>query len=163
MRQFTATVFILHEARALLLFHKKHQTWMPPGGHIEPNETPAEAARREVLEETGLEIMFVGQENIWFDEQPPITRSIERPHHMLLEYIPAVGVEPAHEHIDFCYVARPTSSLQPCERQEIRWFTLEQIESLPPASIFPDVQKTLIHLLAHEKSHFCSGHRPACR
>ncbi|MGH3820933.1 MAG: NUDIX domain-containing protein, partial [Pseudonocardiaceae bacterium] len=28
--------------------------WMLPGGHVEPDENPAEAALREVTEETGL-------------------------------------------------------------------------------------------------------------
>lgn len=30
--------------------------WCLPGGHIEPNETPEEAVKRETKEETGLEI-----------------------------------------------------------------------------------------------------------
>ena len=46
MRQFTTSVYILEEQKVLLIFHKKLQKWLPPGGHIEPNEAPPEAARR---------------------------------------------------------------------------------------------------------------------
>lgn len=34
-------------------------TWSFPGGHIEPGETAADAARREVREETGLDVDLV--------------------------------------------------------------------------------------------------------
>jgi 8-oxo-dGTP diphosphatase len=34
--------------------------WSPPGGHIEPGETAREAARREVREETGLDVALQG-------------------------------------------------------------------------------------------------------
>ena len=35
--------------------------WFPPGGEIEDGETPAEAARREVREETGVLLEDVGE------------------------------------------------------------------------------------------------------
>lgn len=37
-----------------LLIRDSYQNWGFPKGHIEPGEQPDEAARREVLEETGL-------------------------------------------------------------------------------------------------------------
>jgi 8-oxo-dGTP diphosphatase len=39
----------------VLLVRHRWRGWVPPGGRVEPGETPREAARREFLEETGLD------------------------------------------------------------------------------------------------------------
>jgi 8-oxo-dGTP diphosphatase len=39
---------------AILLVSKPHSRWALPGGRIRTNEQPADAARREVAEETGV-------------------------------------------------------------------------------------------------------------
>jgi len=43
MRHFTATAFVVDGPRTLLHWHKRLQQWMPPGGHIEADEDPAQA------------------------------------------------------------------------------------------------------------------------
>lgn len=149
-RHFTATVYILHEGKTLLLYHKKHNIWVPPGGHVEANETPAETAKREAFEETGIEIEFIKQENVWFEEFSNAT-SIERPYLMLLENIPATAKEPAHQHMDFIYVAKLVSIQQATEAHNMRWFTLEEVQNLKSGlEIFPDGKKTLEHIFQSE-------------
>ncbi|MEV4708135.1 NUDIX hydrolase [Actinoplanes sp. NPDC049316] len=39
----------------VLLVHHPWRGWVPPGGQVEPGETPREAARRELREETGVD------------------------------------------------------------------------------------------------------------
>ena len=53
-RAFSVAVFARHQGKVLLIAHRRLATWLPCGGEIEPGETPLEAARRELLEETGL-------------------------------------------------------------------------------------------------------------
>ncbi|WBL48512.1 NUDIX domain-containing protein [Clostridium estertheticum] len=42
-----------YQEKILLSRHKKRSTWETQGGHIEKGETPLEAAKRELFEESG--------------------------------------------------------------------------------------------------------------
>ncbi len=135
-RQFVSTCFITDQNKFLLLFHPKLKKWLPPGGHLEKDETPPEAAIREVREETGLEVEFLTQENLWTAEWN--SKSIPRPFCCLVESIPSFGNQPAHEHIDFIFIARPVGGAL----QDGRWFSQEEIEALKThEEIFFDTQE----------------------
>lgn len=149
LKQFTATVYIIKDQRVLLIYHRKHRKWLPPGGHLEPNETPAEGARREVLEETGLEIDIIRQENVWIDRWN--AKSMERPYFCLIEEIPAYNDQPAHQHIDFIYLATPCGGIEEqnhLETEGLRWFSLAEIEALTPdKDIFGDTVEVIQSIL----------------
>ena len=48
--------------QVLLVDHKKADLWLPPGGHVEPNEHPKETVKREVIEELGIEADFLSHD-----------------------------------------------------------------------------------------------------
>jgi 8-oxo-dGTP pyrophosphatase MutT (NUDIX family) len=148
-RQFTATVYIVDHDKVLLIHHRKLNKWLPPGGHLDPNEIPPDGARREAREETGLEIEFIPQENVWVERWN--ARSFERPYLCLLEEIPAHGDKAAHQHVDFIYLARPAGGKEVqnhCETGGMRWFTLQEIRNLKPdEEIFVETQQTLEKIL----------------
>jgi 8-oxo-dGTP pyrophosphatase MutT (NUDIX family) len=53
----SVTVVVRDErGRVLLVRHADRGQWVAPGGSIEPGERPEDAARREMREETGLEV-----------------------------------------------------------------------------------------------------------
>ena len=58
-RHFTATAFVVCGDSVALHWHQKVKAWLPPGGHIEPNEDPVQAVLRETMEETGIEAEVV--------------------------------------------------------------------------------------------------------
>jgi len=60
----TVLVYVLRDSEVLLMHRNKEPNlglWIAPGGHIEIGESPHEAARRELFEETGL----VADELVW--------------------------------------------------------------------------------------------------
>lgn len=58
-RAFSVAVFARHQGRFLLIKHRRLGVYLPPGGELNDGETPLEAARRELQEETGLTGRFV--------------------------------------------------------------------------------------------------------
>ena len=142
-RQFTATVYIIEQERVLLIRHRKLNKWLPPGGHLDPNETPVEGARREAREETGIEIEFIKQENIWIERWN--ASSFERPYLCLIEEIPAYKDVAAHQHVDFIYLAKPVGGVEKQNINEtdgLHWFTLEEVEALKAdEEIFVETQE----------------------
>jgi len=156
-RHFTATAFIIDsKGRTLLLWHKRLNRWMPPGGHIDDNETPEEAVCRECKEETGLDVEIIGEESEdLFAKCPKEGEMLKKPIAMLLENIPASAErrEPAHQHMDFLYAAKPLNENQPVtileeEVEDWRWFTREDIERLDEKTkIFGNVKTYILGLL----------------
>lgn len=149
-RQFTATAFIFLNEKVLLIFHKKLQKWLPPGGHLEPGELPHEGAIREAKEETGIDIELIPQENLWIDPKWN-GGSFPRPYMCLLEEIPAFRDTAAHQHIDFIYLARPIGGNLLHNREETegsQWFSLNEVEALKnDEEIFEESKMLIRHIL----------------
>ena len=57
-RAFSVAIYARRGDRVLVIEHRRLRTWLPIGGELEMGETPLEAARRELREETGLEGAF---------------------------------------------------------------------------------------------------------
>jgi 8-oxo-dGTP pyrophosphatase MutT (NUDIX family) len=124
---FTVAIFVVAQEKVLLIHHRKLNTWLPLGGHIELDEDPEIAALREAKEESGLDVELLG-------ERPPTTgpgtRALIAPRFLDIHRISAT-----HEHIGMIYWARPkggTLKLAEAEHHDIRWCSRAELEELQP-------------------------------
>ena len=110
----------------LMVHEAKHgQLWYMPAGRVEPGENFIEAAKRETLEEGGIEINVTG--------------------FVRLEHTPSL--DGSRMRIILC--AEPIDDREPksvadSESLEAGWFTLEEIKQLPLRG--QDVLKLFTHL-----------------
>jgi ADP-ribose pyrophosphatase YjhB (NUDIX family) len=101
---------VLGEPGLLLSVRSDLRGWELPGGNVEPGETGPEALRRELLEETGVEVEV---ERLTGEYR----RSGFRPHTALVYRCRAVGGTP-----------RPSR-----ETPLVRWFSADEV----PRTLFP--------------------------
>lgn len=148
-KHFTATVFIIKDKKVLLIRHRKLKKWLPPGGHLESDETPPAAAVREAKEETGLEIELIPQENIWVDQWN--AKSFERPYLCMIGYVPTFLDQSEHYHMDLVYLARPIGGIEQenaVETAGLKWFSLQEVFALrPDEEVFYETQQIVNKIL----------------
>jgi len=125
---FTVAIFVVCDAKILLIHHRQLNKWLPLGGHIELEEDPEMAALREAKEESGLEVELLG-------ERPPTTepgtRALIAP-----RFLDIHRINDKHEHIGLIYWARPRDgsvTLAGAEHYAIRWCSSDELDSLSPA------------------------------
>ena len=143
-RHFCASAFVINPKNKKILLVKHHlfDKWVQPGGHIEDDETPEEAAAREVFEETGIRIKLIGER---FPREDDMIRPLG---------IQCNRKDNGDKHFDIIYAAIPNNGdadlIVSDESTGIGWFSRNELENLP---IFPDVKIKMDYIF---KNYFSS-------
>ncbi|MGY0004128.1 NUDIX hydrolase [Micromonospora sp. I033] len=112
------TVFVQDEdGRVLLIKRSDNSLWALPGGAQDVGESTAQAARREVEEETGLRVELTGISGIYSD-----------PAHVI-----AYDNGEVRQEFSVCLRAKPVGGTirTSDESSEVRWVEPEAMERLP--------------------------------
>lgn len=122
-RDFTASAFVIDDQQILLINHAKLGVWLQPGGHIEPQETPIETAKRETREETGFRIQIhdayrpAWQPEDSYNLSQPFTTNLHR-------------IKDGHWHCDFGFLATVTDETDATHAHEhdgMKWIARDTL------------------------------------
>ncbi|GIF76408.1 NUDIX domain-containing protein [Asanoa siamensis] len=111
----------------LLIDHINAGLWLPPGGHVEVKEDPAETARREALEELGLDV------------------TVGKP--IFITVTTTVGIDKGHTDVSLWYPVLADRH-QPLvtdagEFTEARWWSLDDVDRADPGLFDPHLGRFL--------------------
>jgi 8-oxo-dGTP pyrophosphatase MutT (NUDIX family)/L-amino acid N-acyltransferase YncA len=107
----TASAIVTSDAGVLLHRHKRLSMWLQPGGHMDADETPWDAARRETIEETGI---------------APVAGALMGSTENTLVHVDVHPGPRGHTHLDLRYqFTSPAIAPNPPEgeSQEVAWFS----------------------------------------
>jgi ADP-ribose pyrophosphatase YjhB (NUDIX family) len=112
------TAVVIEDRRILLEQRTDNELWALPGGVLEPGETVADAAVRETLEETGIQVLVVGVVGIYSD-----------PNHVI-EY----DNGEVRQQFSICLRAELVGGVlaaQPSEARRVAWVPVHELDRLP--------------------------------
>jgi 8-oxo-dGTP diphosphatase len=94
--------FARYKNKWIICKHKDRDTWETSGGHIEPGETPIEAAGRELREETGATDFSIKPIcDYWACEEPHETETITWSNgQAFLAYVNELGEIPGNSEME---------------------------------------------------------------
>lgn len=129
---YTASAFVLNrENKLLLIWHKKFNKYVQPGGHILEEELPYEAAIREVFEETKIVIDI------------PIKTPFAKE-----DYYNKVG----HQ-VDYQYIAYAINEdiQNNDESFKAGWFSIDELDKIDIVEDLKDKFKFVLESISKEK------------
>ena len=119
------------DGSVFLVDHRLSGLWLPAGGHVEPFEDPLVTARREALEELGIDLCL-------FSDQPSFLT------------VTQTRGEDSHVDVPLWYVARADRAtafrLDSREFAGGRWWTPAEVAASDPATFDPHLPRFLAKL-----------------
>lgn len=157
-RCMTAAGFLVHNNNMLLVKHTMLGVWLAPGGHVEPNELPHQAAEREFFEETGVKVRAITAH--------PVLPSLESenlplPFSYNLHWINKPGEKKARsngkicgQHYVFGFFVEPIGPLNLSDADEgvdaVRWFSRDEISTIETRE---SLRQEMFFVLDHYPKH----------
>lgn len=132
VKEFSAGGLVFDKGMVLLVFMNtisNTKVWTFPKGHIEENESPKEAALREVLEETGYRCSIIDEKEFFINNYN-FTRNGKRVSKTVYWYL----MKP---------IENTGKVITPLEIEEVRWFDIVKAKEI----LFYPSDKKMIDLL----------------
>lgn len=146
-KHFTSSAVIIKDNKILLIWHKKLNTWLYPGGHIEENESPDDAVIREVKEETSLNVKIIEKNKMVYNDK--IAKVLHMPYVIFEEQVG--NKEENHFHIDMVYICTPINNevkIQKSEIDKYKWFSIDEIKDI---KMYDNLKFLLLKILKNKE------------
>ncbi len=135
VKEATATVFVFRPGEAGewllgLMLHPRFGEWLTPGGHVEADESPAEAAVRETAEELGCKVRLLPGPSL------PLPAGYPHPHMAPPWWIVEMAASPDnhtaghHLHLDHVFVGLHAGDVREPETK-VRWMPELELAQAP--------------------------------
>ncbi|MBW2972826.1 NUDIX domain-containing protein [Candidatus Woesearchaeota archaeon] len=119
--------FVFWKDKTLFVHHRKLDMWLPVGGHIDPNETFDDAIKREIKEETNLDVELLNSSGL--EPAAHVKKVLALPFDVNLH---SVG---DHDHCCVFYLCKALNpeelKFRESELKNVKWFAKDELDQIP--------------------------------